>query len=97
MRLQDITDLFPWSSQARVINYMISCHEADLWFHVSNISEGSKVHPRNVPKVMIQLLDLGIVLDKQSTKYSSRRVYILNSHSTIGVTLMKLYLEMAKR
>jgi len=76
---------------------MISHHEDDLWFHVSNISEGSKVHPRNVPKVMIQLLDLDIVLDKQSIKYSSRRVYIFNSDSKIGITLMKLYLELAKK
>ena len=97
MRLQDITDLFPWSSQARVINYMISCHEADLWFNISNIAKGSKVHPRNLPKVITQLLDLDIVSDKQSSKYPSRKVYNFNIDSKIGITLMKLYLELARK
>ena len=58
-----LTVLFPWSSEARIIEFLIdSWHEnSEQYFTSRQIADGSEVHPRTVRVTIWKLARLKIV------------------------------------
>ncbi len=87
-----LIELFPWSAQARIINFLIDRRqEGHEYFFMMNIAEGSKMNPRTIQTVMPQLVKLKIVQKgmkrpKTGRKHSAYRL----KDSTISATLIRL-------
>ena len=64
-----LNELFPWSSEARILQFLLndkSLGEESDWQFTSEISAGAKVHNRTVTIKIKKLMKLGFVDDHSS-------------------------------
>ncbi len=87
-----LIELFPWSAQARIINFLIDKRlEGHDYYFMMHIAEGSKMNPRTVQGVIPQLLKLKIVEKGLMNAKSGRKHYGYRlKDSAISETLIRL-------
>lgn len=90
----NIADLFPWSSEARILNAMIMERGRDNnWLFISEIANMSGVSARNVPSRIEKLILLDIVEKEHVTDKRAQWAYRLKDSSR-SAALIRLQNEL---
>ncbi len=93
----NISELFEWSAEARMISYMITCKMEDneKYHFADSISANAKIHKRTVLSKMKKLINLDIIesVKMKDSRNRTRNGYRLK-YSTNSLFLVKLEKEL---
>jgi hypothetical protein len=73
--MKNISDLFPWSAEARIISFLLEQREEremDDFYFASEISRGGNVNVRTIRAKMPHLVEMGIIFESKAYDNSHR-------------------------